>query len=171
MKKLILLSIAIFAVAASSAQNYMVINSEKIFTSIPKYNEALKSVDSISQQYQQKVDNAFLDLEKTYNEYQLSKAQMSDAARKTKEDAIIAREKEIKKYQQDVFGPDGELMAKRVEMIKPVQDKVFATIEKYAKSNGYDLVLDIASNSSIIFSSARVDKTDEIIKLVANIKF
>ena len=39
---------------------------------------------------------------------------------------------------------DGTLMKKRLELIQPIQKKVFDAISAYAKSHGYDLVLDSA---------------------------
>ena len=70
------------------------------------------------------------------------------------------------KYQQDIFGPQGELMKKRVELVKPVQDAVFAVINQYAQSNGLDLVIDIATNPTLLYYSPKVDRTEEIIALV-----
>ena len=64
----------------------------------------------------------------------------------------------------EVFGENGTLMKKRVELIKPIQTKVFAAIEKYAKEQGFDLVLDKASNASILYYGQAIDHTEKIIE-------
>ncbi len=156
---------------AARAQTYVVIDSEKIFTSIPAYTSAMTLIDSLSQEYQQKVDAAYTYIEQLYNTYQTQKGYLSDATRKTKEEDIISREKSVEKYQKDVFGPEGEVMKKRLEMIKPIQDKVFKVIENYAQTKGYLLVIDLASNPSVIYYAPAANKTDEIINLTKNIKF
>ncbi|MBP3355648.1 MAG: OmpH family outer membrane protein [Rikenellaceae bacterium] len=166
MKKLIL-TVAFAALStALFAQNYAVVNSEKVFKSIDAYNTALTQLDKLAEQYQQTVDKAFDELETTYNNYQARKATMSASSRQTQEDAIIAREKEIAKYQQSIFGTEGTLMKKRVELIKPIQDRVFKVIEEYAQSHGYDLVIDIAGNPTLLYYKPSADKTEEIIRLV-----
>lgn len=91
---------------------------------------------------------------------------MSDQARLSQEQAILKKEKEIADYQEKIFGQDGEMMKKRIELVKPIQDKVFNTINEYAKSNGYELVIDLASNPTILYYSPSADKTRQIIQLV-----
>jgi outer membrane protein len=55
-------------------------------------------------------------------------------------------------------------MKKRMELIQPIQQQVFATLESFAKANGYDLIIDIAANPTVLYYSAKVDFTDKIIE-------
>ena len=165
MKRIILT--AMFALATlgiASAQKYFVINSEMVFKSLDSYNNAIAQLDNLAKQYQAEVDNKFKSIETLYNSYMAQKSSLSASTRATVEQQILQKEQEAQKYQQEIFGEDGTLMKKRVELIKPIQTKVFAIIEKYAKENGYDLVLDKASNASMLYSSDAIDKTSEIIE-------
>ena len=168
MKKFSLLWIALFAVVAvaQAQERYMVVNSERVFKAIPRYNEALKSVDQLAEQYQQNVDAGYANIEKMYNEYMAQRAYLTESARQAREDAIIQQEQKAEKYQKEAFGPEGELMKKRVELIKPIQDAVFAAINRYAAANNYGLVVDVANNPAVLYYAPAADKTDEIIKLV-----
>ena len=152
MKRIILT--AIFALATlgiASAQKYCVIDSEKVFKSLDEYNKAMSQLDELGKAYQTQVDNKYKSVESLYNNYMAQKASLSAATRTSIEQQILQKEEEAQKYQQEIFGEDGTLMKKRVELIKPIQTKVFAAIEKYAKENGYDLVLDKASNVSLLY--------------------
>ena len=165
MKRIILT--AMFALATlgiASAQKYFVINSEMVFKSLDSYNNAIAQLDNLAKQYQAEVDNKFKSIETLYNSYMAQKSSLSASTRATVEQQILQKEQEAQKYQQEIFGENGTLMKKRIELIKPIQTKVFATIEKYAKENGYDLVLDKASNASMLYSSDAIDKTSEIIE-------
>lgn len=167
MKKSIILAVVFMsAVIAAKAQNYMVVNTETIFKSISEYNEAIESVDKEAGQYQQQIDDAFVEVEKMFNEYQAQKAYLSQSTREQREDAIINREKEINRFQEQMFGQNGELFKKRVELMKPIQDRVFSTINTYAESNGYELVLDIAANPSVLYYAPSADKTNAIIAIL-----
>ena len=75
-------------------------------------------------------------------------------------------EKEVQQYQQDVLGPQGDLMKKRTELIKPIQDKVFAAINQYAEANKYTMVLDVVNNQTLLYYSPSLDKTQDIINLL-----
>lgn len=79
----------------------------------------------------------------------------------------MAKEKEVRDMQKDKFGPEGQLFKKRQELVRPIQDKVYSAIEKYANSRGYDFVFDKGAASGLIFSNATNDKTDDIIKELA----
>lgn len=166
MKRFVVLSalMVVFSVA-TYAQNYMVVNTEKVFKAVPAYTSALSTVEKLTQQCQTNIDEAYKGVEKVYNEYQSQKQYLSETACLSREDAIITREKEIEKYQQDVFGPQGDIMKKRVELVKPIQDKVFAIINKYAADNNYSLVMDVAANPMVLYYAPSSDKTEEIIKL------
>jgi outer membrane protein len=167
MKRLILILAALVAgIGAAAAQNYMVVDSEKVFRSIDAYNTAQKEIETESTNYQKQIDDAFNDLETSFNTYQERKASMSAAERSATEQKIIDREAEITKFQQQVFGEDGVIMKKRLSLIKPIQDRVFAAIEKYAKEQGFDIVLDIASNPTILYYKPEVNRTDALIAIV-----
>lgn len=164
MKRLfILLAALVASITIASAQNYMVVNSQKIFQSMKEYNTAIEELNALSEQYQQKVDEAYAQIEEMYNAYQQERACMSAAVRQTREDAIITNEKKVAEYQEQIFGTGGTLMQTRIERLKPIQDKVFEAIEKYAKANGFDLVLDIASNPTILYYTPSADRTEQII--------
>ena len=50
-----------------------------------------------------------------------------------------------------------------MELIQPIQKRVFSAIESYAREAGYDLVIDSASNPTLIYRSEQVDKTQAVI--------
>ena len=165
MKRIILT--AIFALATLgivSAQKYCVIDSEKVFKSLDEYNKAMTQLDELGKSYQAEVDKKYKSIESLYNNYMVQKASLPASTRTTIEQQILQKEEDAQKYQQELFGENGTLMKKRVELIKPIQTKVFAAIEKYAKTNGYDLVLDKASNTSILYYGEAIDHTAQVIE-------
>ena len=157
---------AVLAVAATmilNAQNYMVVDSEKIFKSISDYNSAIDQLDKLAETYQKQVDDKFSDVEQLYNSYMAQKANLPASTQQSLEKTILAREEEATKLQESLFGTDGSLMKERVKLIQPIQERVFAAIEKYAAANGFDLVIDIASNPTVLYYSTRADHTQAII--------
>lgn len=167
MKKIIILSAAMILMGiAANAQNYVVVNTETVFTALDAYNNANATLDKLAQQYQKEIDDAFAEVERMYNNYIAQKPYLSEASRAANEKAILDRESQILERQEQLFGPEGELMKKRVDMIKPIQDKVFAAINRFAESNGHTLVVDLANNPTVLYYAPSADKTQEIIRLV-----
>ena len=165
MKRVILtMMFALAALGIASAQKYCVIDSEKVFKSLDEYNQAITSLDELGKAYQAEVDKMYKNVETIYNNYMAQRENLSASTRTSLEQQILQKEQEAQKYQQEVFGDEGALMKKRIELIKPIQDKVFAAIETYAKIHGFELVLDKASNASILYFGSAIDHTEEIIK-------
>ena len=163
---IITLAAVIFSIGATFAQKYIVVDSEKIFRSIAEYNSAISTLDSMANEYQQKVDKAYAEVESLYNAYISQKQNLTATAQQAKEQEILAKERKVAEYQQSVFGNDGLIMKKRIELIQPIQNRVFAAIDSYAKAGGYDLVLDKASNATMLYCSDAVDHTTKIIELL-----
>ncbi len=66
MKRLFLTVVLAAAGWCAYAQNYMIVDSEKIFKSIDAYNTAIKDLDKMAEDYQKQVDDKFFFL-KTMN--------------------------------------------------------------------------------------------------------
>lgn len=165
MKRVILtVMFALATLGIASAQKYCVIDSEKVFKSLDEYNQAITQLDELGKAYQAEVDKMYKNVETIYNNYMAQRENLSASSRASLEQQILQKEEEAQKYQQEVFGDNGALMKKRLELIKPIQEKVFAAIEAYAKAYGFELVLDKASNASILYNGSAVDHTDAIIK-------
>ena len=167
MKRLIIvLAAVIISIGAASAQKYIVVDSEKIFRSLSDYNTALTTLDNLAKEYQAKVDKAYAEVESLYNTYMAQKANLSATARNTKEQEILAKERAAAEFQESVFGNDGVIMKRRIELIQPIQKRVFTAIENYAKSGGYDMVVDSAANAAMLYHSETVNHTQNIIELL-----
>ena len=146
MKRLILALALMLSFTAVSAQNYAVVNSEKIFKSIAAYNEAITQLDNMAEQYQKQVDAKFAAVEKLYNAYMQQRATLNEALQQANEEKILIK--------------------KRIELIQPIQKKVFAAIEEYAKAQGFDMIIDCAQNATMLYYSAKADHTEAVISLL-----
>ena len=80
-----------------------------------------------------------------------------------KEEAIIAKEKEVAELRKTFFGPEGELAKKQQELIEPIQNAVYNAVKDIATLKGYDAVIDRASAQSMIFASPRIDISNEVL--------
>lgn len=163
MRKVFLSWILALAAFAGYAQNYMVVDSEKIFKSQADYTEALTTLDELAKAEQKRVDEKFAEVENLYNRYMRVKNSMTPAQQQAQENEILQREQQAIQFQESIFGNEGSLMQRRVELIQPIQKRVFSAIESYAREAGYDLVIDSASNPTLIYRSEQVDKTQAVI--------
>lgn len=166
--KRILLSTAFLLIAAfaANAQRYCVIDSRYILEKMVEYKDAQTKIDKLSEDWQKDIDNRMQEVDRMYKTYQAERAMLSEEMRKKREDEIIAKEKSVKDLQKERFGYEGELFKERQKLIKPIQDKVFNAVQKYATSRAYDVVFDKAGGVSLFYADPKIDKSDDVLKLL-----
>ena len=76
---------------------------------------------------------------------------------------IEAKEKDVKEFQKDKFGPSGELFKKRQELIKPIQDKIYEEIQKFALAKTFDFIFDRSSGPTMLYAGDKYNKSDDIL--------
>ncbi len=168
MMKKILLSAAtmMFLTLSLNAQKIAIIDVNQVLNALPEYKQAQDELDKVAMKWRGEIAQQQDVIKGMYNKYQAEQVLMNEEARKKREDEIMAKEKEAREAQRVKFGAEGELFRKRQELVKPIQDKVYAAIEKYANEKGYDLILDKSSSAGLIFANATYDKTQYIIDMV-----
>ena len=168
MIKKILLSVAtmLFLSLSLSAQKIAIIDVNQVLNALPEYKQAQDELDKVALKWRGDIAQQQDVIKGMYNKYQAEQVLMNDEARKKREDEIMGKEKEAREAQRVKFGPEGELFRKRQELVKPIQDKVYTAIEKFANEKGYDLILDKSSSAGLIFANATYDKTQNIVDMV-----
>ncbi len=165
LKKIILSVLCCAALLGNAnAQKIAVVDMAKIMDAVPEYKQANEDLDKIAAKWRQDIAVEYDKIKGLYSKYQAEQVLLTEEQRKAKEEEIMAKEKEVRDMQKDKFGPEGALFKKRQELVKPIQERVYAAIEKLSSSKGYDFVFDKGSASGLIFSTAASDKTDEIVK-------
>jgi len=150
---------------AAQAQRYCVIDSKYILDKMVEYKErANQESIKLSEDWQKDIDNRMQEVDRMYKAYQAERAMLSDEVRKKREDEIIAKEKAVKDLQKQRFGYEGDLFRERQKLIKPIQDKVFNAVQKYATSRAFDMVLDKAGGVTLFYADPKIDKSDDILK-------
>ncbi|HRN72503.1 MAG TPA: OmpH family outer membrane protein [Ginsengibacter sp.] len=167
MKQLFIgIAFCLSAIATVQAQRYAVIDSKYILEKIPEYQEAQNKLDQFSEMWQQELDKKAADLQKMYKDYDAEQVMLSDELRKKREDQIFNAEKTLRDLQKRRFGFEGDLFKKREELVKPVQDKVYNAIQKLAAEKMYDFILDKSEGITVIFADPKLDKSDDILRLL-----
>lgn len=148
------------------AQKYACVNTDYVLRSIPEYGHAVKRLDKYVEDWQKEIAEKFTKLDAMRAEYEQEVYLLPDNLKKRRKEEIAAKEQEIKDLQKQRFGPDGDLDKKRAELLKPVQDRVYNTIERVANEKNYSFVFDKAAGATLLFASKKVDISDEVLELL-----
>ena len=164
MKKMFLSLLLVMTAALSAqAQKFALVDMEYILKQIPSYEQANRQLENLSKQWQNAIELKADEAKALYEAYQKTANKLSASQKTAKEEAIIKKEKEVAELRKTYFGPEGEMMKKRQELIAPIQDAIYNAVKSIATQQRYDVVLDRASAQSMIFASPRIDISNDVL--------
>lgn len=100
------------------------------------------------------------DLKKMNDDLEKKAAALSDEARNKKAQELQA---EMMKFQREVGESQLAIQKKERTLTQPILEKLQESIEKVAKANGYDMVLE-KNEQSVLWAKKELDVTDAVVK-------
>ena len=165
MKKFGVIIVLVFLTTVfAAAQKYGFVDSEYIRKNIPAFNQAQEQLDKLSKQWEKEVADGYAIVDQMYKSYQNDVVLLSNDMKTKREEAIVAKEKEMKDLQNKYFGPEGELFKKRQELVKPVQDEIIKAIKTVAADGNYAAIFDTAAGGNILFANPKFDLSDQVLE-------
>ncbi len=162
------LIVAVFALNTQAQRGARIgyIDMEYILESVPEYQEA-------STQLEGKVQRWKKDLEKMAKEIEQMKLNLANERVLLTKELIEEREEEIKileeemlDYQQNRFGPNGDLDIQRRQLVQPIQDQVFNIVQEVAEAKKYDFIFDKSADVVMLFAAKRNDISDQVLRQI-----
>jgi outer membrane protein len=164
MKKIIFTFAMLICALTASAQKFALVDMDYILKNIPAYERANEQLNQVSKKWQAEVEALSTEAQTMYKNYQNEVVFLSQEQKKAKQDAIMEKEKEASELKKKYFGPEGELFKKRASLMTPIQEEIYNAVKDIADLRGYQLVLDRASDTGIIFGSPKVDISNEVLE-------
>ena len=146
------------------AQKFALVDMEYILKSIPAYERANEQLSQVSKQWQAEVEALNTEAQTLYKNYQNEVVFLSQEQKKQRQDAIVEKERQAADLKKQYFGPEGELFKKRAALMSPIQEEIYNAVKDVADQRGYQLVLDRASDTGIIFGSPKIDISSEVLR-------
>jgi outer membrane protein len=126
------------------------------------------------QKASQQLDAKYVPKQKEFDGRQNDIAQLEQQV--SKGGAVMAEDKRLqltreidekkKRLERDMQDAEDVLKGEQQAILAKLSEKMLAVIEKYAKDNGYYLILDVGDQSTpILYASSNIDITQDIISL------
>jgi len=148
----------------AQAQKFALIDMDYVLKNIPAYERANEQLSQVSKKWQAEVDALTTEAQTMYKNYQNEVVFLSAEQKKARQDAIMEKEKQAAELKRQYFGPEGELFKKRTALMNPIQEEIYNAVKDVSELRGYQLILDRASDSGIIFGSPKIDISDEVLR-------
>tara|TARA_A100001234_G_C12601138_1_gene375126 strand:+ start:196 stop:717 length:522 start_codon:yes stop_codon:yes gene_type:complete len=148
----------------SFSQKFGYVNSEFILNSMPEYKDALSEIENLSKAWEKEVSDMYTEVEKKEVILKNEEILLTKEMYEEKRIQLDEEWKEVRDYQQKVFGFEGLYFLKKKELIQPIQDILFESIEKVAKKNRLQIIFDKSSEPVLLYTNPVHDYTDYVLE-------
>jgi outer membrane protein len=147
---LIAVAFTIGATAFTQAQSKIAhVASQELVESMPAFKEAMTQLEKLQKTYDTEIRDMMTEAQKTMQRYE------SEAPTKT-EDENQKRAAELQSTQQRIREhgqvAQQDLQKKELDLLKPIYEKARVAIQKVARAQGFDYVLDSTNGSGVIMA-------------------
>lgn len=163
---LTLVSLSCFVSHAQRGVRIGYIDTEYILENVPEYTEANTQLDQKVQQWKTDIEQRLNTIESKKKQLSGERVLLTQQLYEERLEDIGFEEAEILDYQQKRFGPNGDLMIQKQQLIQPIQDQIFAAVQEIAENKKYDFIFDKSADVVMLYSAERYDISEMIIRSI-----
>ena len=164
MIRLFFISLFFLLSIESKSQKFGYVNSDFILNNMPEYKEAMTEIENLSKAWEKEVSEMYDVLEKKEIILKNEEILLTKEMYEEKRIQLDEEWKEVREYQQKVFGFEGLYFLKKKELIEPIQDILFESVEKVAKKNRLQIIFDKSSEPILLYTNPIHDYTDYVME-------
>ncbi|MFH1011294.1 MAG: OmpH family outer membrane protein [bacterium] len=141
------------------------IDSERILSEFEDSKEAQKKLAEESRTWETQAGSMRQQIADMEAELEKQSLLLSEEKKAEKLQELQALYMKFQQFQQEIWGQDGKLFQRNLELTRPVVEKINAAISKIGDEDDYDFILD-ASQGNVVHAKAEYDLTDRVLELL-----
>ncbi|MBP2832481.1 OmpH family outer membrane protein [Aquimarina sp. U1-2] len=126
--------------------------SQELVESMPAFKAAKSEIEKLNKTYDAEIRNMVLELQNTIKKYSQEAETKTDEENLKRQQEIQATEKSINDYRQNALK---DLQKKEIELMKPIYEKARTSIQKVARAQGFQYVLDSTTGTGVIMADGK----------------
>ena len=160
----IILFLITYLVSAQRSVKIGYIDTEYILENLPEYNQVSDRLEEKAAGWKKEIEDRSRKIEQKKEALNSERILLTDEMVDEIEEEITLDEEELSEYQQKRFGPRGDLIIQKQQLIQPIQDQIFNAIRELAESKNYDFIFDKSADIVMLYSDKRFDVSDQILR-------
>ena len=143
------------------------IDTEYILENLPEFNQISKRLEEKAGDWKKEIEERSRKIDQKKESLKSERILLTSEMIEEIEEEILIDEEELSEYQQKRFGPRGDLIIQKQQLIQPIQDQIFNAIRELAKSRNYDFIFDKSADIVMLYSDKRYDVSDQILRTIS----
>ena len=163
LKKIVILVFLIAMAYTGYSQRYAVIDVKYIINRMPEYQEANQKLEELAKAWQKEIDEKQLFLDSLRRDFDAEQYMLNEELKEKRAMQISNYTLELRDLQKKYFGFEGDLFKQKATLMRPIQDKLYNTVQSLSVSRGWDIVWDKSEGTGVFYSAPKLNKSDEIL--------
>lgn len=141
------------AVSFSGAQSKIAhINTQELIEAMPEMKGAEAEIQKLGKTYEAEIQASLTELQNKAKQYQAEAEAQTQEENEKRALEIDGMRQSIAQYQQQA---QQDIEKKKFELLKPITDKAKAAIQKVARAQGYEYVIDSTEGGGVILADGK----------------
>jgi outer membrane protein len=128
------------------------INSQALISEMPKVKEAQAQLEKLQKTYATEIEATMKEYQTKLQTYSADAQNQTEVTNQARQKELAGMEQNIQLYQQTA---QQDIQKKQAELLKPLVEKAKAAIQKVAKAQGFDYVIDATEGGSLILAGGK----------------
>ncbi|MUP44486.1 OmpH family outer membrane protein [Gramella sp. BOM4] len=163
---LAIIGLGLASVHAQKSIRLGYIDMEYILQNVPEYQEANKQLDNRVQEWKAEAEAKLKKVEEMRASLDNERPLLTKELIEDREEEISYMEQQARKYQQDRFGPNGDYIIQKKQLVRPIQDQVFTAVQQIAENRNLDFVFDRTSDIGMIYADKQYDVSELVLRTI-----
>jgi len=155
-----------FGAKAQKPTNIGFVDMEYILENVPEYQQASNQLDERVKEWRNEIEQKRQEIIELKSSLQNERALLTPELIEEREEEIAYQQEQATNYEQKRFGPQGDYMIQKRQLIKPIQDQVFTAIQEIGETRDFDFIFDRNSESGMLFAKKRFDLSDQVLRSI-----
>ncbi len=162
----LVLCLLYFSIHAQRGTRIAYIDMDVILSKNKEFRTANQLLDEKITQWKKEIELKKIQLKRLEDQFAVEKILLTPELISDRELEIKDFASEIVSLQEKRFGPNGDMMIQKNQLLKPVQDQVLSIVQDIAKERKYDFVFDRSSDIIMLYSAKNYDISELVLRRI-----
>ncbi|AVR45342.1 hypothetical protein C7S20_08710 [Christiangramia fulva] len=158
--------ICVMGVTAQKTIRLGYIDMEYILENVPEYQEAKQQLENRVQEWKNEAETKMRAVQEMKDKLANERPLLTKELIEEREDEIKYLERQALDFQQKKFGPGGDYLMQKKQLVRPVQDQVFTAVQEIAKNRNFDFIFDRTSDIGMVYADQQYDVSDLVLRTI-----
>ena len=142
------------------------IDMNVILNSVNEYKKASDLLDKNIENWKKEIALKKVQLKQMHDQLTAEKVLLTPELIEDKELEIQDFSVELISLQEKRFGPRGDLIQQRTNLLQPIQDQILSIVQQVAEERKFDFIFDRSSDAFMLYSAKNYDISDLVLKRI-----